>query len=97
MEISNCEKEGFADNSVPDCDSKEKEEAKKEPEDDFNLVPSIPKSIPNISGRARSPPVISSTWVQPSLCQQGPMREPATIWCLALHRMFTYNITEGTL
>ena len=27
MEISNCEKEGFADNSVPDCDSKEKEEA----------------------------------------------------------------------
>ena len=22
MEISNCEKEGFADNSVPDCDNK---------------------------------------------------------------------------
>ena len=22
MEISNCEKEGFADNSVPDCDKK---------------------------------------------------------------------------
>ena len=22
MEVSNCEKEGFADNSVPDCDNK---------------------------------------------------------------------------
>ena len=95
MEISNCEKEGFADTSVPDCSPfrKEKEEAKKEPEDDFNLVP----SIPDISGRARSPPVISSTWVQPSLCQQGPMREPVFGYCLAIIPMFTFNVTEGTL
>ena len=46
---------------------------------------------------AGGPPTLSSMWIQPPLCQQGPMQADFQRMCMAYMPKFTYNETEGTL
>ena len=45
---------------------------------------------------AGGPPALSSMWIQPPLCQQGPMQADFNRMCMGYMPKFTYNETEGT-
>ena len=43
------------------------------------------------------PPTLSSMWIQPPLCQQGPMQADFRRMCMGYMPKFTYNETEGRI
>ena len=46
---------------------------------------------------AGGPPTLSSMWIQPPLCQQGPMQDGFLRQCMGFMPKFTYNDTEGRI